>query len=168
MSSESSVAPKERVNITYKAATSGGMAEIELPNKMLVLGDFTMREEDDVLEDREKVSIDKSNFNDVMSKHELNLSFMVDDHISDIEDGQEREEMPVNLGFENIKSFEPEQVVKQVPELNKLLQLRDALAFLKGPLGNIPAFRKQLDSLLDDPASREKLMQELEKATNKE
>lgn len=35
-----SVAPKERVNIKYVPATSDEQAEVELPHKMLVLGDF--------------------------------------------------------------------------------------------------------------------------------
>lgn len=35
-----SVAPKERINIKYVPATGGEQAEVELPHKMLVLGDF--------------------------------------------------------------------------------------------------------------------------------
>lgn len=35
-----SVAPKERINIKYVPATDGEQAEVELPHKMLVLGDF--------------------------------------------------------------------------------------------------------------------------------
>lgn len=156
MASEGSVAPKERVNITYKAAVGDGMEDIELPNKMLVLGDFTQREEDDELEVREKVSVNKDNFNDVMSRHKLSLSMTVDDKLC------EEEEMSIELKIDSISSFDPQNIAEQVPELKKLLDLREALAFLKGPLGNVPAFRKQLDSLLDDnSASREKLMQEL-------
>lgn len=157
MASESSVAPKERVNITYKAATGDGTEEIELPNKMLVLGDFTLREEDEELEEREKVSVNKANFNDVMARHKLSLNLTVGDKLS----GAEDDEMAIKLNIDSIKSFEPESIADQVPELKKLLALREALAFLKGPLGNIPAFRKQLDSLLEDKESRDKLIQEL-------
>ena len=38
-----SVAPKERVNITYKPATGDQKSEVELPLKMLFLGDYTGR-----------------------------------------------------------------------------------------------------------------------------
>jgi type VI secretion system protein ImpB len=48
-----------------------------------------------------------------------------------------------------------------VPELKKLLELRSALTALKGPLGNIPAFRKKMQSLLGDEKGRQQLMQEL-------
>jgi type VI secretion system protein ImpB len=51
--------------------------------------------------------------------------------------------------------------VNQVPELRKLLELRSALNALKGPLGNIPAFRKKIQGLLGDNDNRQKLMKEL-------
>ncbi|HAS3969262.1 TPA: type VI secretion system contractile sheath small subunit, partial [Vibrio cholerae] len=52
-------------------------------------------------------------------------------------------------------------VASQVPELKKLIELREALVALKGPLGNIPAFRERLQSLLNSEESREKLLAEL-------
>ena len=49
-----------------------------------------------------------------------------------------------------------------MPELKKLLELRAALNALKGPLGNVPAFRKKIQSLLgDDATAAQKLMNEL-------
>ena len=69
--------------------------------------------------------------------------------------------MAVKLKFETLKDMEPEAVAKQVPELKKLLELRDALTALKGPLGNVPAFRKKIQSLVTDPAAKEKLLKEL-------
>lgn len=157
MAKDSSIAPKERVNITYKAHTGDATEEVELPNKLLVVGDFTMREEEDEIQERDTIEISKSNFNEVMAKQNLHVDIVVDDKLTE----EEGSEIPVSLDFKNIKDFEPENVAKQVPELNKLLELRDALTFLKGPLGNIPAFKKQLDKLLNDDASRAKLMSEL-------
>ena len=40
MAKEGSVAPKERINIKYVPATGDQQAEIELPLKLVVLGDF--------------------------------------------------------------------------------------------------------------------------------
>jgi type VI secretion system protein ImpB len=157
MAKESSVAPKERVNITYKANTGDSSEEVELPNKMLVVGDFTLREDEEDLQERDKINVNKNNFNDVMASQKLGLSFSVNNKLPN--DGGD--EMLVELEFDNIRSFEPESIVSQVPELAKLMALRDALSFLKGPLGNIPAFRKQLDKLLQDSDSREQLMAEL-------
>ena len=75
--------------------------------------------------------------------------------------GKEGDEMAVKLKFETLKDMEPEAVAKQVPELQKLLELRDALTALKGPLGNLPEFRKKIQSLVTDPAAKEKLLKEL-------
>jgi type VI secretion system protein ImpB len=57
--------------------------------------------------------------------------------------------------------MEPEAVANQVPELKKLLELRAALTALKGPLGNEKAFRNKIQSILSDPAQRNKLIGEL-------
>jgi type VI secretion system protein ImpB len=69
--------------------------------------------------------------------------------------------MSVDLKFSSLKDFGPEGIVSQVPELQKLLALRTALTALKGPLGNIPAFRKKIQALLGNADGRQKLMQEL-------
>lgn len=60
-----------------------------------------------------------------------------------------------------MKDFSPDSVAKQVPELNQLLELRKALQALKGPVGNVPAFRKAIQELLKDDATRAQIMQEL-------
>ena len=157
MAKEASVAPRERINIVYKPATGGAQEEIELPLKQLVMGDFTFRKDDRPLEDRKPISVDKDNFNEVMRKHELTLNATVPNRLS----GKEGDELPVSLNIETLKDFGPESVAQQVPELQKLTELRDALTALKGPLGNVPGFRKKLQSLLQDDAARERLIKEL-------
>jgi len=51
--------------------------------------------------------------------------------------------------------------VQQVPELKSLLEIREALVALKGPLGNVKAFSKKLKEVLQDDAARERLLAEL-------
>lgn len=155
MSKEASVAPKERVNIRYRPATGDMKEDVELPLKMLVLGDFTLKEDDTPLEDRKKINIDKDNFNDVMREQKLSLQFSVE---NTLEGGGD---MAVSLKFETLKDFEPESVAASVPDLKKLLELREALKSLRDPLGNVTAFRKRIDELLKDPAARARLLTEL-------
>ena len=157
MAKEGSVAPRERVNIVYKPATGNAQEEKELPFKFLVMGDFTGRQDDRALEDRKPVAVDKDNFNDVMRGMDLQAKFGAENTLS----GKAGEEIPVDLKFKTMKDFDPEAVAKQVPELNKLLELRDALTALKGPLGNLPEFRKKIQTLVTDPAARDKLLKEL-------
>jgi type VI secretion system protein ImpB len=158
MATEGSVAPKERVNITYKPALGDAKVEVELPLKLLVVGDFTGREDDRPVEDRAPINIDKDNFGDVLKAQKLSLDLSVPNKLAG-EDSTDN--MAVNLKIESLADFEPDAIVEKVPELKSILELRDALKALKGPLGNIPDFRKKLQELINDEASRAKLFGEL-------
>jgi type VI secretion system protein ImpB len=156
-SKDVTVAPKERVNIVYKAQVGDGQEETELPLKILMVGDFAGRPDDAPLEDRKPIKVDKDNFNEVMAKQNLKVDVAVADKLS----GEKDATMSMSLGFKKLEDFSPEGIVNQVPELKTLLELRAALTALKGPLGNIPAFRKKIQGLLGDADNRQKLMKEL-------
>lgn len=157
MGKEASVAPKERVNITYKPATGDAKEEVELPLKVLVMGDFTMAEDETPIEDRKATNIDKDNFNDVLNSYNVKLDAVVGNKLSDEPD----EEMAVSLDFNSLKDFDPDAIVQKVPELKKLVELRNALKAVKGPLGNVPEFKKKLNELVKDDGAKERILKEL-------
>ncbi|HVZ36657.1 MAG TPA: type VI secretion system contractile sheath small subunit [Polyangiaceae bacterium] len=157
MAKEGTVAPKERVNITYKPATGDAKEGVELPLKMLVLADLTGRPDERPVEERAPISIDKDNFGRVMAEQKLSVQTSVPDRLSN----EANAELQVNLELRGLSDFTPDGIAGQVPELQKLLALRNALIALKGPMGNIPAFRKKIQSLLGDEAARQQLMREL-------
>jgi type VI secretion system protein ImpB len=157
MAKEGSVAPKERVNIVYRPATGDAKEEVELPLKLLVMGDFTRRPDDRMVEEREPINIDKDNFNEVLKEQNLNLDVTIPNKLSEDPDA----EMSVSLKFETIRDFEPEAIARKTPELNKLLELREALTSLKGPMSNRPEFRKKIQELIKDEAARQQLLKEL-------
>ena len=157
MAKEGSVAPKERVNIVYKPATGDAQQEVELPLKLLVMGDFALKQDDRPVEERDPINVDKDNFNEVLKAQNLALKIAVPNKLAKAEG----EEMAVNLKFNSLKDFEPDQIVAKVPELAKLMELREALKALKGPLGNVPEFRKKLQDMIQDPGARERLLKEL-------
>lgn len=165
MTKDSSVAPKERVNIRYKPATGDAKEEVELPLKMVFLGDYTLKGDDTPVEDRQLINVNKDNFNDVMKGHNLGLDISVDNKLSEEADA---DQMTVSLKLESLNDFTPEAIVRQTPELNKLLELRAALVALKGPLGNVPAFRKAIQGVLGDDEAREKLLAEITAASSKD
>jgi len=156
---DGSVAPKERVNITYKPATGGAQEDVELPLKILMLGDFTGRADDRSVEDRKPINVDKDNFDKVMAAQNLEAKIAVKNRLSD----EDRGDLSVGLKFSTLRDFRPEGLAEQVPELRELLDLRNALTALKGPLigGNVPEFRKRLLDALRDPDKRSRLMREL-------
>ncbi len=159
MSKDGSVAPKERVNIVYKPATGDVQEDVELPLKLMVVGDFTGREDERIVEDRAPISVDKDNFNDVMKGQGLNITLAVPNKLTG-EDNPD-DALSVQLSFKNMRDFEPDAIVDQVPELAQLIQLREALKALKGPLSNVPDFRKKVQELVSDAGAREAILQEL-------
>ena len=156
MAKEGSVASKERVNITYKSAASDN-SEVELPLKILMMGDYTGHDDERMVEERKPINVNVDNFDDVMEQHRLSVDVRVDDKLS----GDDAAELDLHLEFKNMKDFSPEGLVAQVPELRRMMELRNALVALKGPLGNIPAFRKKLQALLKDDGARARLEAEL-------
>lgn len=157
MASDGSVAPKERINVVYKSHVGDKSEEVELPLKLLMIGDYLGRDEDTVVEERPPLNINKDNFNDVMKGYNLKMNLSVPNKLDETEEG----DLPVSLSFNNMKDFSPESIATQVPELNSLLELRKALLALKGPLGNVPSFRKTIQKIVTDDDSRKQVMQEL-------
>jgi type VI secretion system protein ImpB len=155
---EASVAPKERINVTFKPATGGAVEEIELPMKVMVLGDFLQRHDSRPLPDRKPVSINKNNFAEAMSNQKLTLDLALPNVL---QDGESENDIQAHLNIESMNDFEPGNFLEQIPETNKLMRIREALMSLRGPMGNMPAFRNALQEVLKDPRQREEIQREL-------
>lgn len=151
--------PASRVNIKYVKYVGDATEEVELPLKLLLVGDYTQREDDTPLEDRKRININKNNFAAVMKEQNLSLNFNVDNLLS----GEEGDEMNVDLKIESLKDFLPENIARQVPELKVLLEVRKLLQDLKGRVVNNTEFRRELDRILQDPDKAAALREQLEK-----
>jgi type VI secretion system protein ImpB len=156
-----SKAPKERINITYRPATNA-KEQKELPFRMAMLGDFTLRNDDTPLEDRKMIRVDKDNFSDVMKSQNLSVNVNVGNKLT----GKAGEELGMELKFSTLKDFEPEQIARQVPELKALLETREALAALKAPLANKRDFQKLIAEKVKDEETRKKLLDVLKREEN--
>ena len=159
---ENSIPPKERINIVYRTKTNNQEAEVELPLKLMVVSNLT-GENQTPLEDREVVSINKINFDQVMKSLDIHTEFSVKNRLN-----SGSEDLNIDLNFESIQDFNPVNIINQVPELKKLLQLRKALVALKGPMGNMPDFRKAVLEAIKDEDSRKQLLLELKDEKDKE
>ena len=149
--------PPARVNLFLEVAKGDAKERVELPMRMLVMGDFTNREDGPPLEDREVINLNKDNFEDVLRSQELRVKTAVPNTLTDDDD------LAIDLTFDSMKSFNPDQIAKQVPELSRLLATRNLLQDLRNRLISAADFRKQIESVINDPAAREQLLAELDK-----
>ena len=115
------------------------------------------------LDERTAIAINRYNLNAVISEADIEREFVVPAELSDAPN----EQMYVNLKVKSMDDLSPDHIASQVPEIKRLLELREALVALKSPLGNIPAFRAQLQTLLENEDTREQLIQELGIAVQK-
>jgi type VI secretion system protein ImpB len=145
-----SKARESRVNIVISDRLRGG-AEPELPFRLLVMGDYTQKQDKRAIEERAPVDINKSNFDSVMQSFNLSLDLSVPDRITG------SGEMPVSLKFGTLKDFRPESIARQVPQLKSLVELRDAMKALKPKLGDKDAQTKILEAI-KDPAVRDQIL----------
>lgn len=148
--------PKARVNLKLDLHTGGAQKKTELPLKLLVTGDFSNGQERAPLSERDKININKNNFNSVLSEYSPKVNLTVKNTLSC--DGSEEN---IRLSFNEMKDFEPEQVARQIPQLKAMLSMRNLLRDLKANLLDNQAFRKELEKILLDPALSAELRAEL-------
>lgn len=153
----SSIAPKERINIRYVPKTDGQVAEVELPLNLLIVGDLKGASDTSSLDERQPIAIDRNNFNAVIAEAGIKTEFSVPATLS----GKPDDRMHISLDVKSLSDLTPDGISKQVTEMKKLLELREALVALKGPMGNLPAFRAQLRALLENEETRDQLIKEL-------
>lgn len=132
-----------RVQITYDVEIGDAIETKELPFVMGVLGDYSGNPIKPLpkVKDRKFVAIDRDNFDDVLKGMAPRFAGRVENKLKN--DGSQ---LSVDLNFSQLEDFEPQNVIKQVEPLKKLLEVRSKLADLRNKLiGN-----DKLEELLDD------------------
>ena len=150
-----------RVQITYEVETGGAIEMRELPFVMGVLGDFTGQPKEPLekLKERKFAEVTPDNFDDVLASMKPHLTFSVDNKLSDAEDAGK---LGVDLTFEKLADFDPDQVAQQIGPLRELLELRTKLADLRGKLATNDKLEDILMETLSDEEKRKKLKDELD------
>ncbi|WP_288820190.1 type VI secretion system contractile sheath small subunit [uncultured Leclercia sp.] len=148
--------PKARINLKLSLHTGGAQKKVELPLKLLTMGDFSNGKESRPLSEREKINVNKNNFNSVLSEFNPEVNLSVKNTLSNSDSAEN-----VKLSFSDIKDFEPEQVARQIPQLRAMLAMRNLLRDLKSNLLDNATFRKELEKILKDPALSQELRDEM-------
>lgn len=150
--------PKARVNIKLDLHTGGAQKKVELPLKLLVMGDYSNGQSTGPLAERTKVSIDKNNFNSVLAEFNPKAKLAVENTLAG--DGSE---LPIDLHFKSMDDFKPDVVAGKVPELRALMAARNLLRDLKSNLLDNATFRRELEKILKDSTLSDRLRADLQK-----
>lgn len=149
--------PKARINLSLDVETDGHQKKTELPLKMLVMGDFSNGKTKGKIADRQRINLNTNNFESVMADLAPSARFDVPNLLA--KDGSD---FTIDLAFQSMKDFRPDNVAQQIPELHSLMAMRNLLKDLKSNLLDNVKFRKELEKIVSSQPHLEGLKQQLE------
>lgn len=148
-----------RVQITYDVETGGAIEMKELPFVMGIMADLSGNPEQPLpnLKDpkRKFVDIDRDNFDDVMKGMAPRLAYKVDNKLTN-----DDSKMGVELKFNSIDDFGPEQVANQVEPLRKLVEIRKQLSALLAKADGNDKLAEKLQDIIKDTELQQKIGKE--------
>lgn len=147
-----------RVQITYDVEIGDAIEMKEIPFVLGVLADLSGKPDQPLpkLKDRKFIQIDRDNFDSVLEGMKPRLAYKVDNTLTG-----DASKMAVDLRFNSLDDFRPENVAQQVTPLKKLLDARKKLSDLLAKLdGN-----DKLDELLQEVITNTESLQALSKET---
>lgn len=132
-----------RVQLTYDVEIGDAKEAKELPFVVGIMGDFSAASELEKtkLKDKKFVNVDLENIDEVMESLAPRAAFQVENTLT-----EEGGRISVDLTFNSMEDFRPENVVQQVEPLRQLVEARARLTDLRNKISN----NERLEDLLDD------------------
>jgi type VI secretion system protein ImpB len=152
--------PKSRLTLRYKTEVNGEPADITLPLRLMLLGDFSQGSSPDRkldLDERRVRNLDGTNTDSVMEKMGMSLSFTVENKINPESDP----ELEVSIPITSMKSFSPDQVAEYVPKLKGLLTLKQLVNEMLTNVNNRKELNKLLNELMSNSENKDKILADL-------
>jgi type VI secretion system protein ImpB len=145
-----------RVQLTYDVEVGDAKEVKELPFVVGVLGDFSAGStlEKAKLKDKKFINVDLENIDEVMESLAPRANFQVQNTLT-----EEGGRMGVDLTFNSMEDFRPENIVQQVDPLKKLVEARERLTDLRNKISN----SERLEDLLDDVLKSTEQIRQLSK-----
>ena len=143
-----------RVHITYDVEVGDAIEMKELPFVVGVLGDFSGKPDEPLprMKDRKLIEIDRDNFDKVLAGMKPRLAYNVQNKLAN--DGSK---MGVEMRFNSMEDFEPDQVVQQVEPLRKLVAARRKLSDLVSKMDGNEKLELLLGDILNNAGSQQQL-----------
>lgn len=152
--------PRSRITLTYKTTINGEAETIDLPFRVMVLGDFSLGSSDDRqkdLEERAPRSINGRNLDSVMKDMKMSLRLTVPNRINP---GKE-EHLEVELPISKMQSFSPDEVARHVPKVRALLLLKTLMNEMQSNIDNRKDLRRVIQEIWSNPEQLKALQKEL-------
>ncbi|KFE63036.1 type VI secretion system contractile sheath small subunit [Hyalangium minutum] len=150
--------PTSRITLTYRTTINGQEEEVDLPFRMLVLGDLSLGSSKDRkvdLDERKLRSVKPGGLDDLMKDMDMSIEFQVPDKTTSSGEGT----MNVKLPIERMKSFHPDEFVQHVPKLKALLILRKLLLEMQADIDNRKELWRTLSELYAHPEQIQQLLE---------
>lgn len=143
-----------RVQITYDVETGGAIELKELPFVVGVMGDFVGKPQEalPVLKNRKFIEIDRDNFDQVLAGMKPRLAYTTENKLQD--DGSK---VGVELNFNKMDDFEPDNIVQQVEPLRKLVEARQKLSDLLSKMDGNDKLETILNDVIADAGKQKEL-----------
>ena len=147
-----------RVQITYDVEVGDAIEMKDIPFVVGVLADLSGKPDKPLpkLKERKFIEIDRDNFNSVLKGMEPRLAYRVDNKLAD-----DDSKIAVELKFKSMDDFHPEQIVKQVDPLRKLVDARGRLSELMNKLDGNDKLDELLQDIISDEGSLKKIESEI-------
>lgn len=159
MKSIQDLIPRSRVNLRYRTMIEGELKEVELPFRLIVMGDLSLgssvdREVD--LETRRLRTLDGRNLDALMENMNISISLDAKNCIEPAD-----ETLAVKLPIRNRTSFNPDQVAANVPKIRALLLMRKLLLEMQSQVDNRKEVRNLMYQIFSNPEELARLQTEL-------
>ena len=150
-----------RVQITYDVEIGDAIETKELPFVLGVLGDYSGQPKVELpkLKERKFVAVDRDNFDDALKAMAPRLALQVENTLK----GDDTK-LSVELNFNKLEDFEPQQIVDQVDPLRQLLEIRTRLSDLRNKIIGNDKLEELLDEIVRDTDKLEAIKQSNPKA----
>jgi len=151
--------PKSRITITYDMEVNGTKKKKELPFKQLLIGDMSLgnsEEKKQELPNRQIYELSSPNLADVMKPMGIKFNVDVLNHTN-----PGVGEINVDLKIDSMKSFDPNYIAEQIPELSALLQAKKLINEFDALVDNNRKLRNLLNGGLNSPEALEQIQAEL-------
>ena len=147
-----------RVHITYDVEIGDAIEMKELPFVVGVLGDFSGKPDKPLpkVKDRKFVEIDRDNFDQVLAGMKPRLAYRVDNKLS-----KDDSKLNVELRFNKVEDFEPDNVVQQIEPLRKLVEARRRLSDLLSKMDGNDKLEELLQEVVANTSAQKQLSDQL-------